>query len=81
MRRLQSENRPERPGDPADRAIGFTLDVLRSADDIPTHQAGIKGAIDCHEQTILRWAMGDRGIVPDDWFGTPPATPMATPAG
>ena len=63
-------------GVPSDRAIGFTLDVLRSADDIPTHQAGVKGAIDCRDQTILRWAMGDRGIVPDDWFGTPPATPV-----
>jgi hypothetical protein len=63
------------PGVPSDRGIGFVLDVQRSADDIPTHQAGVKGGIDCQEQTILRWAMGHRGIVPDGWFGLPEATP------
>lgn len=57
------------------RGIGFTLDTLRSADDIPTHQAGVKGAIDCREQTIHRWSMSDRGIVPDDWFEPLIATP------
>lgn len=61
------------------RGIEFTLDVLRAADDIPTHQAGVKGTIDCLHQRISVWSMGDRGIVPDTWFDTPPATSVTLP--
>lgn len=70
-------NPTNRYGEESYREIGFTLDVLRSADDIPTHQAGVKGGIDCQELTIYVWSQGDRGIVPDNWFDTPQATPSS----
>jgi hypothetical protein len=58
------------------RGIDMTYDIRRHADDIPTHIAGGKGAVDCREQTIYVWSMGDREVVPDRYFGTPMTTPM-----
>ena len=75
MQLLQIDYGTDRNWEDGERGIDFTLDVRRSAEDIPMHEAGVKGAIDCREQTIYVWSMGDRGIVPDGWFDPPMATP------
>lgn len=77
MRLLQIDYGSDKQWARGTRGIGFTLDVLRSADDIPTHQAGVKGGIDCRAQTITTWGMADGGIVPDAWFATPIASPTS----
>jgi hypothetical protein len=46
----------------------LNFDVLRQADDIPPHEAGGKGGVDCAGRKIILWNLGDRPVLPDAWF-------------
>lgn len=53
--------------------VDMVFDVERRADDVPTHVAGGKGALDCEGRTVMVWSLGDREVLTD--FVSPPPTP------
>lgn len=56
-----------------DGKVHYTFDVMRQADDIPTHEAGGKGIADCDQSKIILWNLSDRPSLPD--FLNPPPMP------
>lgn len=63
-----------------DPGVDIVFDLAREADDLPAHVVGGKGSLDCAGGTIVVWSIGEREVVPDDWFGTGTPIPSATPA-
>lgn len=60
-----------------DSGVDVVFDLTREADDLPAQATGGKGTLDCVEGTIVVWSIGEREVVPDDWFGAGTPIPSA----
>jgi hypothetical protein len=55
--------------------VDVAFDLERQADDYPRRVVGGKGAIDCEEQRIIAWSMGDQAVLDD--AGSPVPSPTS----